>query len=144
MTPTQERAVRDALMTCIKAFEAGDTDAMRDAFARNATSFPRVAADRLIGLPVDLDRYRRVEGIDPEMLAAVRASTQASDTSTLTIEPEDLDILVSVDMALATFHILADGELGRRTFVMTREGDEWKILHVHASNVTSVDDATPA
>ena len=59
----------------------------------------------------------------------------------------DLDVRVSGDMALATFHLLTDGELGRRTFVMTREGDDWKILHVHASNIAlaaSADDPTQA
>ncbi len=119
-------------MAFITAFEAGDTDAMRDAFAENATSFPRTVSDH----SDDLDRFRRSAGIDPEMLAVVEvAKGDSAEPPYLSIEPKDLEIHVAGDMALVTFHLVADGELGRRTFVMSRMDGDWKILHVHASNV---------
>ncbi len=132
MSDEQHDAVQGALMAFIQSFEQGDTEAMQRAFADGATSFPRTLAD----FAGTAHQFRRVDGIDPEMLAAVkRAREYGTEPPYLSIEPMDLDVRVSGDMAVATFHLLTEGELGRRTFVMMRQGDDWKILHVHASNV---------
>ena len=53
----------------------------------------------------------------------------------LSIDPQDLDIRVLGEAALATFHLADESGLGRRSVVFRRQGGEWKILHVHASNV---------
>ncbi len=87
-------------------------------------------------------------GIDPEMLAAVEAAKAAGAAPLyVTIEPRDLDVRVSGDMALVTFHLVSDVEIGRRTFVLLREAGAWKILHTHASNVgvrSAGDQTSPA
>lgn len=125
-----------ALLSFIRAFEVGDVDSMRRAFAADATSFPRAAARQLAAS----DRARRTMGIDPEMLSAIDAAKVSGIAPPyFGIEPRDLDIHVSGDMALATFHLVRDGELGRRTFVLRRDSNAWKILHVHASNVIQND-----
>ena len=125
-----------ALLSFIQAFEAGDIESMKRAFSPDATSFPRSAARR----PTASERARRTRGIDPEMVVAIDAAKAAGiQPPYFGIEPRDLDIRVSGDMALATFHLERDGELGRRTFVLRREDDSWKILHVHASNVIDGD-----
>jgi len=133
-----EEDVRDTLAAFIAAFEAGDTDAMRAAFADDAVTFPR--AIMAVGLegPLNAADYRRVRGIDPQMLAVIAALKSRKDGPPyLDIRPKDLDIRVFGDAALATFHLGDDDTLGRRTFVLSKYGRDWKIVHLHASNVES-------
>ncbi len=125
-----------ALLSFIRAFEVGDVESMKRAFSADATTFPRAAARQLAAS----DRARRTKGIDPEMLTAIEAAKASGiEPPYFGIEPRDLDIHVSGDMALATFHLNQDGVLGRRTFVLRRDSKAWKILHVHASNVVQKD-----
>ena len=125
-----------ALLSFIRAFEVGDVDSMRRAFAADATSFPRAAARQL----AVSEHVRRSSGLDPEMVAAIEAAKASGiEPPYFGIEPRDLHIHASGDMALATFHLTQDDELGRRTFVLRRENNSWKILHVHASNVIQED-----
>jgi hypothetical protein len=42
---------------------------------------------------------------------------------------------LSEDVGLVTFHIEDRNILDRRTLVMKRENGEWKIAHIHASNL---------
>ena len=58
--------VWQALRRFLDAFENGDTDAMRSAFSDDAVTFPRAGTgDREHSTS---PRFRRVPGIDPEML----------------------------------------------------------------------------
>ena len=53
------------------------------------------------------------------------------------LQPKDLKIqLLSPDVALATFHLLDGTTLSRRTIVLKRYPAGWKIVHIHASNLT--------
>ena len=52
------------------------------------------------------------------------------------IQPQDLLIQRFGDIAVATFHLRSEAARGRRTFVLRRIGAEWKIAHLHASNLT--------
>jgi hypothetical protein len=52
------------------------------------------------------------------------------------LQPRDLRIeKLSEDAALVTFHSEDGRVLDRRTLVMKRESGEWKIAHMHASNL---------
>jgi ketosteroid isomerase-like protein len=133
-----ETAVRDALARFISAFEQGDVEAMRAAFAPDAVTFPRTVMGAAARRPVEAAAYRRVEGIDPQMLAVIgERRRRKSGPPYLHIEPRDLDVRLYADAALVTFHLGDDSDLGRRTFVLARAGDDWKIVHMHASNVLS-------
>ena len=46
-----------------------------------------------------------------------------------------IDVL-SPDIALATFHIIGGTTIGRRTLVLVKSESEWKIAHLHASNIS--------
>lgn len=140
---TPETEVRDALERFIAAFERGDLDAMREAFAPDAVTFPRAIMGGNISDGVDPDDYRRVSGIDPNMVRLIERRKQRGDTPPyFDIRPRDLDIRLVGDMALATFHLVGDdARLGRRTFVLQRRDGQWKILHLHASNVHPVEAA---
>jgi ketosteroid isomerase-like protein len=133
-----EQEVRDALEAFIAAFEAGDTAAMREAFADDAVTFPRAIMSAGAEGPIDAGEYRRVRGIDPQMLELIdELKARGDGPPYLDIRPRDLDIRLFGDAALATFHLGDDNSLGRRTFVLARYGDAWKIVHLHASNVES-------
>ena len=53
------------------------------------------------------------------------------------LEPQDLKIqLLSAGVALVTFHLRDRNVLSRRTIVFRRDKSAWKIVHIHASNLT--------
>ena len=56
----------------------------------------------------------------------------------LNISPDDLSIEANEGLAVATFHLRnlisrPTGEIGRRTAVLRKEHDAWKICHRHVS-----------
>ena len=135
-----EAEVREALGVFLDAFEQGDVDAMRDAFADDAVTFPRAIMAPRSETPIHVDRYRRVRGIDPQMVELVtRLRESGEKPPLLRIEPRDLDIRLSGDMALVTFHLVGAESIGRRSFVLVRRDAGWKILHLHASTVRADD-----
>ena len=132
--PDPESEVGRALRLFLDAFERGDTEAMRSAFADDALSFPR----SITGAPAsgDAARFMRVPGIDPEMLRVAEGIDAAgTGRDPLRLEPEDLDVRIFGDVALATFHLVDESSLGRRTLVFREVRGAWKIVHAHASNV---------
>jgi ketosteroid isomerase-like protein len=50
-----------------------------------------------------------------------------------TIRPQDLKVQRFDGFAVVTFHLGTDTARGRRTFVLRRDGSDWKIVHVHVS-----------
>ena len=51
------------------------------------------------------------------------------------LQPEDLAINVFDNVALITFHLNNNpNTLGRRTVIMVKEMDSWKVQHLHASS----------
>ena len=59
------------------------------------------------------------------------------NTRRLQISPKDVNIQIYGQTAIVTFH-LGDGinQLSRRTLVMIKDKDNWKIAHLHASSVS--------
>jgi len=56
----------------------------------------------------------------------------------MNLDPLDLRVeQLSEDVALVTFHLVDGGTLNRRTLVFKREPNGWKIVHIHASNLTA-------
>ena len=57
----------------------------------------------------------------------------------LNIDPLDLQVSIVANIALVTFHLSDPGGehtvLGRRSLIWAREQGQWRILHLHASNV---------
>ena len=50
------------------------------------------------------------------------------------IEPLDLDAKeLAPNVALITFHLRLPGPLHRRSFIMTKGANGWRIQHIHAS-----------
>ena len=120
--------VRRTLTRFLTAFENLDWEAFRNCFADDATVyFPSQRANRATGRAEIETTFRQVF----ERIRATKISPPY-----LNLEPLDLDIQVFGDTAVATFqlHDLPD-TIGRRTVVLEKRAGEWKIVHLHASNV---------
>lgn len=126
-----------ALRAFLKAFENDDVAAMEAAFAPDAASFDVVLAAPGVS-PPDLQALRRKPGMPGSMRALVeRTPKPPSGPPYRRLEPKDLLIQVEGSTAVCTFHLEGPASLGRRTIVLVRRGQAWKILHVHASTARS-------
>ena len=136
-----EDEVRAALMAFLKAFADCDLPRMEAAFAPDANCFDRTVMSARGATGLRLDDWRRIAGMPPGMrkLAQTLPATQPGPPYQ-SLDPQDLLVQATADMALCTFHLVSQHVLCRRTIVMARRGGAWKILHIHASNV----DDTPA
>ena len=53
----------------------------------------------------------------------------------MVFKPEQLHVQSFGDSALVTFMLRKDARLSRRTLLFVREGAEWKLAHLHASDM---------
>jgi ketosteroid isomerase-like protein len=53
------------------------------------------------------------------------------------IQPQDLKVQSFDDIAVVTFHLGTDAARGRRTFVLRRSAATWRIVHLHASSIST-------
>jgi ketosteroid isomerase-like protein len=127
-----EDEVRKTLAEFIQAFDNLDWDRFRAAFSDDATVFyPREFPHRSDGRQEFERTFQKVF----ERIRAGRTQGPYMD-----IQPRDLRLQIAGDVAIATFHLDdRPGFLNRRTIVLQRKGEGWKIIHLHASEV-----ATPA
>ena len=132
-----EDSVRSSVLAFLKAFEQGDSEYMQQAFAADAVTFPRTRMEAELKPPIEQRDYRRVAGIDPQMLELIAAKKAAGiGPPYFELTPYDLEINVIGEVALVTFHLIGE-RLGRRTLVLALRDRQWKIIHLHASNVRS-------
>lgn len=111
---------------------------MEAAFAPEAASFDPILASPKGSAALDLHALRRKPGMPPTMRALVeRTPKPASGPPYRTLDPKDLLVQVEGSMALCTFHLDGPTSLARRTIVLVRRGNAWKILHIHASNAST-------
>ena len=108
----------------LAAFARMDLDAMIVCFDADATSFfpTEHHAERLAGRDAIRAGFARV---------IERARVRGLDRIDLPVS--DVQTRNWGDAALVTCH-LRDARLGRRSFVLRRDGDAWRIIHLHASN----------
>lgn len=120
--------VRRTLTKFLTAFANLDSEAFRSFFADDATVyFPSQRANRATGRAEIETTFRQV-------FERIRATKSAPPY--LNLEPADLDVQLFRDTAVATFHLHdMPNVIGRRTVVLEKRAGEWKIVHLHASNV---------
>jgi hypothetical protein len=51
------------------------------------------------------------------------------------IQPQDVVVQRFDNVAVVTFHLGTDAARGRRTIVLRLVGADWRIAHLHASNL---------
>ena len=115
----------------VAAFDNLDWPAFRARFSEKPTIFhPSAPNIRRIDTPGEFEKawlgvFERIKKNSHRIVAPY-----------MDLQPRDLRIeKLSEDVALVTFHIEDRNVLERRTLVMKRESGEWKIAHIHASNL---------
>jgi ketosteroid isomerase-like protein len=117
-----------ALHSFLQAFAHFQLDEMMAWWADDATAF----------FPVEHQRERlsgkaAIRAAFAQLIARVRAAGMTH----LAINAEDLQEQQSGDVAVISFHLRGE-PLCRRSFVLRQRHDEWRIVHLHASNAPSV------
>ena len=134
-----ESEVRDALTKFISAFNNLEWETFRLAFDDSATVFyPR--SHTIPG--TELVSSNRASGraeIERNFKLVFQQIRDGKDKAPyMDIQPKDLKIQMFGDCAIATFHLNdKPGFLNRRTIVMTKSKAGWKIVHLHASEVST-------
>ena len=132
----EEQEVMAVLTTFVHAFENGDLDVMEASFADNSSSFPRAIMSNGFESPIQTSNYKRVRGLLPEMRDLIAGWREgAAGPPYMSLDPRDLEVMMFTDAAVVTFHLENGRSLSRRTFVLAKENDSWKIVHLHPSNV---------
>ena len=108
----------------LAAFRRCDLDGMMGSFAPDATAFAPInhARQRL----ADREAIRA-------MFARVITAVQETGATEVSLHPTDAMTQTFGVTAVVTLHLRGE-HLGRRTFVLSRIGNGWHIVHMHASN----------
>jgi len=123
-------AVAVALRRFLTAFENLDWPPFRAAFSDSATIFHPA--------PEMAERVEGPRGIDStfqRVFADIRTHSSGGPPYHR-LSPTDLRIQpLSPGLVLVTFQLRNAERLARRTIVFRKEGSDWRILHLHASNI---------
>jgi ketosteroid isomerase-like protein len=124
-----ELQVRETLARFVQAFDDLDWETFRLTFDDNATVFyPRAFPERANGR----DEFEKTFKTVFEQIRSGKTAAPYMD-----IQPKEMRIQFFGNVAIATFH-LDDraGFLNRRTIVLNKGETGWKIVHLHASEVS--------
>jgi ketosteroid isomerase-like protein len=125
-----EAEVRKTLSDFIQAFDNLEWDRFCAAFSDDATVFyPREFPNRANGR----EEYERTFQKVFDRIRAGRTEGPYMD-----IQPRDLRLQLAGNIAIVTFHLDdRPGFVNRRTIVLQKQPSGWKIIHLHASEVTA-------
>lgn len=125
----EELQVRETLSRFVRAFDDLDWETFRLTFDDDATVFyPRAFPERATGRAEFEKTFKTVF----EQIRGGRTSAPYMD-----IQPREMKIQLFGNLAIATFHL--DDKVGfvnRRTIVLNKKEHGWKIVHLHASEVS--------
>lgn len=116
-------------------------EAMAKSFVAAFNALDPVAFDRHFAVDVTMFfpdgpfPIERIEG-KPAVTAAFHRffdAAKAAGRSNLSITPSDLTVQMAGDAAVVSFELTGQDAIGRRSLVLRREADGWKIAHFHAS-----------
>lgn len=131
-TPHDRTDPRVAFDAFITAFNALDWESFRACFADDASLFNpdipgAISLHRLDGRSEIERSFRVVFGSPPA----------GSAKSGPNIVPDNIRIQRFGETAILTFEFKRPNHsFGRRTIIMNRRSGDWRIVHIHASNVT--------
>jgi ketosteroid isomerase-like protein len=131
-----EQEAKASFMNFLQAFENGDLEIMEASFSENALVFPPVFMTNEERPPIRTIDYKRLKGMSTSMRNLVMGFRDSSKSPPyMILEPKDLEIQMFREVAIITFHLENGNSLSRRTIVLAKEANLWKIAHIHASNV---------
>jgi ketosteroid isomerase-like protein len=122
--------VERAFTRFVEAFNTLDWETFQRSFAYDASVFnPQIPE---VSVLTRLDGRESVEANFRNVFDAARRSG-----ARLHIVPRNVRVQSLKDAAVVTFEFdRGSSSFGRRTLVFARQPDGWKIIHVHASNVS--------
>lgn len=123
--PAAEAPVRAAVAELINATNALDAERLGRTMADDVTVF----------FPGPPFQAARAQGRAPvqNAFAQLFAQLRQRGTRTVNLQPAGLQVQLYGDTAIATFHLLGQQEVGRRTLVLRRIAGRWLVAHMHAS-----------
>ncbi len=123
--PAADAPVRAVVAEYVNALNTLDAERLGRTFADDVTCF-------FPGLPFPAARIQgraNVQNAFGQLFAALRQR----GTRAASLSPVGLEVQLYGDTAIASFHLMGQREVGRRTLVLRRLGVRWLIVHLHAS-----------
>lgn len=120
-----EAPVNAAVAEFVNALNAFDAERLGRTFAEDISVF-------FPGLPFPAARIEgraNVQGAFAQLFAQLRQR----GTRNASLQPRAPGLQLYGDVAIATFHLVGQQEIGRRTLVLRRSGGRWLIVHMHGS-----------
>jgi ketosteroid isomerase-like protein len=114
----------------VEALNTADLSRLLACFEPDPTVFFPLPA-----LPLRLDGHDQVAKAFGAFFEAIRRENPGPRY--MNLQPRDIRTQMLGDVAVVTFHIVGPSMVSRRTLVVRRHGADWKIAHLHASNVQS-------
>ena len=128
-TPAAQAAadapVRAAVAEFVNALNALDAERLGRTFADDITAF-------FPGLPFPAARIEGRANVQ-SAFAQLFAQLRQRGTRGGNLQPRGQSVQLYGDVAVATFHLVGQQEVGRRTLVLRRAGGRWLIVHMHSS-----------
>ena len=123
--------VENVLDAFLAAFDNLDWQKFREYFAEGVTMFhPSPPHIRRIDSP------EAFENAWLEVFARIKNHSGRNQPPYMNLAPRDLRIqTLSQEIALATFHLVDGNITSRRSLLFQRFACNWKIIHLHASNI---------
>ena len=126
-------AIEQALSSFVLAFDNLDWPSFRASFVPGATVFHPA--------PPNVKRIDSEQDFEKSWLgvfARIKKESGRTAPPYMNLQPQDLQVqILSEDVGLATFHLVDGAITSRRTIVFKHTSGGWKIVHLHASNITA-------
>jgi ketosteroid isomerase-like protein len=129
----KRETIEQALSTFVTAFENLDWPTFKECFIDGATIFHPAAPNLK-----RVDSTEQFEEAWKGVFERIRQNSGRTAPPYMKLNPSEMRIeLLSPDVGVATFHLIEGSIVGRRTVVLKRFPAGWKIVHIHASNITT-------
>lgn len=124
--------VQATMQGFLVAFNNLDMPAFIAYFADDATFFNRPAPPPQT-FPDRVEGKSEIQRVFQVVFDQIRTGSGRTTPPFQNIEPQDLLVQRFDDVAIVTFHLGTPAARSRRSFVLRRIGEAWKIEHLHAS-----------
>jgi ketosteroid isomerase-like protein len=131
-----ETGIAETIEGFMSALNNADVEALVATFTEDATAFLPLASN-----PTRVGGHTGLREVFGPFFSHLRQ--RGGEPPFMHLAPHELKIQYGGDLAVATFHLspIPEGELdaplsfSRRTLILVRTADGWKILHLHASQI---------